>query len=307
LTTNPSGIDTPTGAGWCDADSFCPIYTAQYVTIIPGSSQYRFTNWTTSDMSEIGNPSATFTLVKMDKAKTVTANYVSEPQPTISAPVIEIGRLDKQVVVNVTISNLNVGHRAVGVQFRLCYNDTLLRFVNAIEGPFMQDPRWNLYGTFFISINETDPTYGPSVIVGILLLPNDTGNWNAFPFGSGTLATLTFTPLIQQTGLNNPALTCSLHLVQNLIADDNSNEVLSSTMDGLYKMLPTNVADLNHDYKVDIKDVSLAARAFGTSPGWPMWNPIADITGPNGVPDGKVDIRDISFIAKNFGWVALDC
>jgi parallel beta-helix repeat protein len=63
-----------------------------------------------------------------------------------------------------------------------------------------------------------------------------------------------------------------------------------------------NPCDINHDLKVDIKDVSRIARAFGTSPGDPKWDPRADITGTVPlVPDGKVDIRDVSLVAKNFG------
>jgi len=60
--------------------------------------------------------------------------------------------------------------------------------------------------------------------------------------------------------------------------------------------------DINHDLKVNMKDVAAAARAFGTSQGDALWNPHADITGlvPL-VPDGKVDMRDISLIARNFG------
>jgi len=44
------------------------------------------------------------------------------------------------------------------------------------------------------------------------------------------------------------------------------------------------------------------ARAFGSKPGDPQWNPLADITGSEYlVPDGKVDVRDVSLVAKNFG------
>jgi hypothetical protein len=64
----------------------------------------------------------------------------------------------------------------------------------------------------------------------------------------------------------------------------------------------TNICDLNHDGKVNMIDIGIAARAFGTTPGNPRWNSIADVFGPNGLPDGKVDMRDISFVAKNFGW-----
>ena len=59
------------------------------------------------------------------------------------------------------------------------------------------------------------------------------------------------------------------------------------------------VPDGKVDVKVDVKDVSMVARAFGSEPGEPNWNPIADITGPEYlVPDGKVDVRDVSIVRK---------
>jgi hypothetical protein len=58
------------------------------------------------------------------------------------------------------------------------------------------------------------------------------------------------------------------------------------------------------DGKCDIRDIALVAKAFGSAPGLPGWNPNCDITGPDlGVPDGKVDIRDIALVAKHFGEV----
>jgi parallel beta-helix repeat protein len=62
-----------------------------------------------------------------------------------------------------------------------------------------------------------------------------------------------------------------------------------------------NPCDINHDRRVDMKDLGRAARAFNTSAGDEGWDPQADITGPEPlVPDGKVDMRDISLIAKHF-------
>jgi hypothetical protein len=66
-------------------------------------------------------------------------------------------------------------------------------------------------------------------------------------------------------------------------------------------ILTTILGDLNGDRKIDMKDLAIVAKAFGTVPGVPRWNPAADITGPNGVPDGKVDMYDIAFVAKHFG------
>jgi len=80
LTTSPeSGINTPTGGDyWYDAGTLAPISTDDHVDIVAGSSRWRFDGWTTAFMSEITSPSSTSTTVLMDKAKTVTANYVKQ-------------------------------------------------------------------------------------------------------------------------------------------------------------------------------------------------------------------------------------
>jgi parallel beta-helix repeat protein len=58
--------------------------------------------------------------------------------------------------------------------------------------------------------------------------------------------------------------------------------------------------DINHDLKVDMKDIGRACRAFNTVPGDALWNPHADITGPAGLPDGIIDMRDISYATRHF-------
>jgi len=50
------------------------------------------------------------------------------------------------------------------------------------------------------------------------------------------------------------------------------------------------------DGKVDIRDVSLAAKHFGSFPWNPLWDPRADVNG-----DGKADIVDVSTAARHFG------
>jgi len=54
--------------------------------------------------------------------------------------------------------------------------------------------------------------------------------------------------------------------------------------------------DINGDGKVDMTDIAIAGRAFGTVPGDARWNPLADVN-----LDGKVDLRDIALTAKMFG------
>ena len=61
------------------------------------------------------------------------------------------------------------------------------------------------------------------------------------------------------------------------------------------------MADINHDLRVDMRDVGIVAAAFGTVPGNPKWNPHADITGRFQIPDGAVDMRDIGAVCGSFG------
>jgi hypothetical protein len=66
------------------------------------------------------------------------------------------------------------------------------------------------------------------------------------------------------------------------------------------------IGDLYKDGRIDMRDIAIVARAFSTRPGDPLWNPLADLSGPTrGVPDGVVDMRDISLVGKEFGTVAI--
>jgi len=83
ITTSPPGVNTPSGEGWYDGGTYASISTDEYVDIVPGSSRYRFNGWTTAYIDEIADPSSTSTTVYMDKAKTVTANYVIQYYLTV--------------------------------------------------------------------------------------------------------------------------------------------------------------------------------------------------------------------------------
>jgi hypothetical protein len=56
------------------------------------------------------------------------------------------------------------------------------------------------------------------------------------------------------------------------------------------------LCDVNGDIKVDIRDLSTAAHAFGSFLGHPRWNPMSDINF-----DHKINLMDISAIARSFG------
>jgi parallel beta-helix repeat protein len=56
------------------------------------------------------------------------------------------------------------------------------------------------------------------------------------------------------------------------------------------------VGDVNGDGKVDLKDVYAVAKAYGSFPGHPKWDPNCDINN-----DLKVDLKDYYTTCKNYG------
>ncbi|MDH5266324.1 MAG: right-handed parallel beta-helix repeat-containing protein [Candidatus Bathyarchaeota archaeon] len=73
------------------------------------------------------------------------------------------------------------------------------------------------------------------------------------------------------------------------------NEAQSETQ--IYTRLAT---DVNGDGKVDIRDIAIVAKAYGSKPGDPNWNEIADVAKPYGV----INIMDIATVAKDYGKTA---
>jgi predicted deacylase len=54
--------------------------------------------------------------------------------------------------------------------------------------------------------------------------------------------------------------------------------------------------DVNQDGAVDMHDISIVARAFGSTPSSPNWNPAADVNG-----DGTVNMADLAMVVRHFG------
>jgi parallel beta-helix repeat protein len=70
----------------------------------------------------------------------------------------------------------------------------------------------------------------------------------------------------------------------------------ANNQDNYPLMKPAGFGDLNDDGEVNMLDLAIFAKAWGSYPGHSRWNPTADING-----DGKVNILDGIYIAKNFG------
>jgi len=62
-----------------------------------------------------------------------------------------------------------------------------------------------------------------------------------------------------------------------------------------------NPADINHDLKIDVKDIYIVAKSYGTTSTGPNpegceWNPHCDIN-----EDGKINMKDYYPVCKNYG------
>jgi len=152
---------------------------------------------------------------------------------------IEGTKLGETFNVSVNIQNVYASERLVGLQFRVQYNKTLLQAIDAHEGTFLSQfhNRPEPLYTYFIKYIEDDPIYGPNVLIGILLLPDDTGRWTNFPEGNGTLATITFRSIYRPIE-PSPPLTCELNLTDTMIVDDSINEINHKAESAMYIVQP---------------------------------------------------------------------
>jgi hypothetical protein len=118
--------------------------------------------------------------------KVVPASTVLGPAPVIGST----------FSVDIQIVNMSMYWYDVLYQFRLQYDSDILSLVSVTEGPWMTNPIWNKYGTFFWSINYLgDPMFGDHVAVVDMLLPNGNGVWNQTIFPN-TIENSTVNPTV---------------------------------------------------------------------------------------------------------------
>jgi len=221
--------------------------------------------------------------------------------------------------VNIKMNQLDKNWKLIGVQFRLDYDALLVEPVSVTEGPYMTDPYYAPYGTFFVSYFETIPQ--PHVLVGDLILPDGMGNWNP-PFlggvdpdyvnGSGIIATIRFR-IIQQ--IYPMTMVGDFHLWDELAVDPDANEIpndpsIDGTVTILTTPLPGRVIDVFTQYPAPFggqgpdmpsdmywpqKEVWLYANV--TYNWWPMQQKLVgfEVEDPNGAVWAKLsNVTDVN-------------
>ncbi len=147
----------------------------------------------------------------------------------------------KEFMIGVNITGLEENWHLVGFQLELFYDPELLQVVNITEGPFLQNPIWNLYGTLFMSGDTGTNVWA----VGIIFDSGSGYDQTTFPNGNGTVAYVAFRA-IKQDKLHT--LECSLTLAvygSSWAVDKDGNVIQideAENVDGEYTMWPLSCA-----------------------------------------------------------------
>ena len=210
--------------------------------------------------------------------------FTLPPQPPapvylkVEPEMVSATQAGDEVLINVTINEMEPTLKLTNVTFKLNYNTTLLSTKENLVTP----------GGTYVSFNVTVEADYVKVIVQMVTEP-------PFPEDKATLATIKFNATYIPTTL----VTSPLHLSNVFLTDIDGNTIQydhSKENDGSYKVpITTKKEDLNGDGKVDIEDIYVFAKAFGSYPGHPRWDARADIDGNN-----WIGVIDAVLIAMKF-------
>jgi hypothetical protein len=203
------------------------------------------------------------------------------PWLKVEPEIVTAANLGDEVTVNVTTKAIVDALRIVSIEFKLRYNTTLLEVINVTEGDLLKK---------FGSTNFTTEVEYDYVLVNVTLMIIGP----PFPSGSGTLATIKF----NATYIPETITTSSLELDDVKLSDVDGNAVEYDHLEsGAYQVpLLFKPEDLNQDGIVDVGDIAVWGKAFGSHPGHPRWDSRADLD-----HDGEITIIDAIKICKKFG------
>jgi parallel beta-helix repeat protein len=191
--------------------------------------------------------------------------------------------LGENFTINITVANIV---NLYSFEFQLSYNTTILDAMGVTVGPFLKSP-------YHINKQIIDDA------AGIIWLSVESQAPASPANGSGTLATITFmVPMglgIWYKGF--VPLECDMQFNSTMLKTNDGVTVSHDAPNPLfhYVYMPI-LGDLNSDGIVNIFDLRIVARAFGSLPGEPNWDPRADLN-----CDNEVDIYDLVLISKNYG------
>jgi len=226
-------------------------------------------------------------------ATTVNAQYntttsISLYQSGSSNPTVQAKLINSNISVDIFLNNPLAGN-VWGWNVGVSWDPTVLQLKTVTEGTYL-NPIGNSQ-TLFLTGNINNQKGTIQSGISDIYLSNMTTD-----AVTGVLATLTF----QVTKLANS--TISLTAGTPTLTDNHSNSITCTLTNATVithaaGTFPNDIpGDINGDGKVNLSDLVLFAKAYGSKPGDPNWNPAADING-----HGKVDLSDLVTLAQHYG------
>ena len=204
--------------------------------------------------------------------------YAAKAKIQVLPPVTEVKALNK--VFNLSITITNVANLQT-FEFALQYNTTHLDAKEIAVGSFVNR-------TYKVSKKIIDDTQGLVTLRMESISPSLQVNETL------VLANITF-EATYAVPWTKPSVESSFSFSFTQLMTDMNVTVPHDTIGGLYRYRPIP-GDMNNDGKVNILDLGLVARAYGTRPGDPYWNGDADFN-----HDNIINILDLIPVARNYG------
>jgi hypothetical protein len=159
---------------------------------------------------------------------------VIKPYFSVEPASYEATQLGERFNISIKINNLDKGWEAVGFEFKLKFNKTILQVLHVYEGPWL--PQFGgapNQGTLPMYVIKPDYVH-----FGDLVLPDPSGTWHPpFPQGSGVLAIIEFNATYQ--GLFPEVASCVLDLYDTKIGNWLAQPVPQDPpIDGSYSIRP---------------------------------------------------------------------
>lgn len=173
-------------------------------------------------------------------------------------------------IFSVAVALANVSDLRI-CEFNMTYNSTIVGFLGMLMGPLVNEPVDTHFGGndeagdiwFNVTYEIPVATESPIIIATIHFIVKTRGE---------TL----------------------LDIYYGRFLDSLLDPLPFEALDGYFNNF--NPYDVNHDGIVDLLDFSIIIQAFGSSPGHPRWNPLADVDHNN-----IVDLLDFFLIVLHFG------
>jgi hypothetical protein len=231
---------TTTGSAWNNSAYSWPngahgIATVVFkVMTVPGPSSFVTCPLNLTNVV-IGDKDAN-TILTTNVDGVYTDNWAPPPLPhfQVQFPLYTATSLGQVFNVSVLVVGMDPGWQAIGFEFKLSYNASLLNVQNMYEGPWLppfgSPPN---QGTSFLTFQGAN-----YVDIGDVVLPDVNGTWHApFPAGTGIMATIQFNATA--IGVFPNILTCPLTLYGTIVGDIHANTVnQTASVSSVYQIQP---------------------------------------------------------------------